>query len=283
MTDASTGGTLLVPVANPETTDRLLDTAIDIARGRSLELLIIHVVEVPAQLPLSAGDRLVDDDGEEQSLLDYASTRAADAGVDADTRIRYARDVATGIVGAVSAHDASALLMGWRGRPRRRDIVLGSFLDRVIGNAPCDVYVKRIGLPSDECNSILVPIGGGPHDELATELARTNAGEHDAAVKLLHVHRPEASESDREDGRALLEDRRALLDDELDVTTELVESEHVSGAITDESVNHDLTILGATQDPILKRKLVGSVAQAVGRSAANSVIVTRRHVRAQSE
>ena len=283
MTDASTGGTLLVPVANPETADRLLETAIDIARGRAMELLIMHVVEVPAQLPLSSGDRLVDDDGEEQTLLDYASTRAADAGVDADTRIRYARDVATGIVGAVSAHNASALLMGWRGRPRRRDIVLGSFLDRVIGNAPCDVYVKRIRMPVDELESILVPIGGGPHDELATELAGTIAGEHNAAVTLLHVHRPEASESDREDGRALLEDRRALLDDELDVTTELVESEHVSGAITDESVDHDLTILGATQDPILKRKLVGSVAQSVGRSAANSVIVTRRNIRPESE
>ena len=283
MTDASTGGTLLVPVANPETADRLLETAIDIARGRAMELLIMHVVEVPAQLPLSSGDRLVDDDGEEQTLLDYASTLAADAGVDADTRIRYARDVATGIVGAVSAHDVSALLMGWHGRPRRRDIVLGSFLDRVIGNAPCDVYVKRIRMPVDEFESILVPIGGGPHDELATELAGTIAGEHDATVKLLHVHRPEVSETDREEGRALLEDRRALLDDELDVTTELVESEHVSGAITDESVDHDLTILGATQDPILKRKLVGSVAQSVGRSAANSVIVTRRNIRPESE
>lgn len=283
MTNDSARGTLLLPVANPETADRLMDTAIDIARGRSMRLVIIHVVEVPAQLPLSGGDRLVEEAGEERQLLEHATQLAKEAGVDAEDRIRYARDVAKGIVGAVDTHDADALLMGWRGRPRRRDIVLGSFLDKVLGNAPCDVYVRRIRTPTAPIGSILVAVGGGPHDELATELAGTIAAQRDATVHLLHVHETGASGLDREEATTVLEDRRANLDEEVDVTTEVVEAEHVAGAITDATAHHDLALLGATQDPILKRRLVGSVAQGVGRASACPVIVTRRYVRADGE
>ena len=64
----------------------------------------------------------------------------------------------------------------------------------------------------------------------------------------------------------------------MDVKAELttLRSDHVAGAITDETADHDLTILGATRDPFLKRKLVGSVAEGVGRAAASSVILTRK-------
>lgn len=115
MATETPGGTLLVPVANPETVERLLDTAIDIAHGQSMRIVLLHVVEVPPQVPLSAGDSLIDDDGEEVQLLDDAVKQATDADLAVESRMRYARDIATGIVGAVDVHDADALLVGWRG------------------------------------------------------------------------------------------------------------------------------------------------------------------------
>ncbi|WP_394347914.1 universal stress protein [Halorussus salinisoli] len=121
-----------------------------------------HVVKVPSQLPLSAGDSLIEEHGEEEQLLDDAVEQATAAGVTVESRMRYARDVATGIVGAVDIHDADALLVGWRGRPRRPDVVLGSFLDHILGEAPCGVFVKRIQSPAGDIESILVPVAGGP-------------------------------------------------------------------------------------------------------------------------
>jgi nucleotide-binding universal stress UspA family protein len=270
-------GTLLVPVANPETVERLLDTAIDIARGRSMRIVVIHVVEVPPQLPLSAGDSLIDEHGEEVQLLDDAVERATAAGATVESRMRYARDVATGIVGAVDVHDADALLVGWRGRPRRRDVVLGSFLDRILGEAPCDVFVKRIRSPAGDIESILVPVAGGPHGELAVELAGTIAAQRNATVQLLHIQQPTATESSQEDAAILLEGYSSLLEDiDINVESTILQSEHVAGRITDETANHDLTILGATREPFLRRMLVGSVAEGVGRTAASSVILARR-------
>lgn len=269
--------TLLVPVANPETLERLLDTAIDIARGQSMGIVVVHVVEVPPQIPLSAGDSLIEDDGEEGQLLDDAVEQATDIGIPVESRMRYARDIATGIVGAVDVHDANALLMGWRGRPRRRDIILGSFLDRILGEASCDVFVKRIRTPSREIESILVPVAGGPHCELAVELAGTIASQRDAEVHLLHVTHPDADDSMQADTSALLQDYNSLLTErDISVESTTIRNDHVAGTITDETANHDLTILGATRDPFLKRKLVGSVAEGVGRAAASSVILTRK-------
>ena len=277
MATETPSGTLLVPVANPEAVERLLDTAIDIAHGQSMRIVLLHVVEVPPQVPLSSGDSLIDDDGEEVRLLNEAVEQAADADVAVESRMRYARDVATGIVGAVDVHDADALLVGWRGRPRRRDIILGSFLDRILGETPCDVFVKRIRSPSRDIDSILVPVAGGPHCELAVGLAGTIAAQHDASVHLLHVTHPDAEDSTQENTSALLQNYGSSLSD-MDIKAEstTLRSDHVAGAITDETANHDLTILGATRDPFLKRKLVGSVAEGVGRAAASSVILTRK-------
>jgi nucleotide-binding universal stress UspA family protein len=154
---------------------------------------------------------------------------------------------------------------------------LGSFLDRILGEAPCDVFVKRIRTPSRDIDSILVPVAGGPHCELAVELAGTIASQHDAPVHLLHVTHPDADDSTQEDTSALLQTYGSFLSD-MDVKAEstTLQSDHVAGAITDESVDYDLTILGATRDPFLKRKLVGSVAERVGPAAASSVILTRK-------
>lgn len=277
MVTETSEGTLLVPVANPDTVARLLDTAIDVARGRSMRIELIHVVEVPPQLPLSEGDVLLEDDDETERMLDEAVEQVTDAGVPAESRLRYARDVATGIVGAVDEHDADGLFMGWRGRPRRRDVILGSFIDRVLGEASCDVFVKRIRRPSREIDSILVPVAEGPHCALAVDLVATIAAERDATVRLLHVAHPDTDDATVEESTELLRDYESTLDDAgVDVASTTLRNEHVAGAITDETANHDLTALGTTRDPFLNRKLVGSVAEGVGRSASSSVILARK-------
>lgn len=277
MTDTVTDGPVLVPIANPETADRLLDSAIDIARARSERIVVLHVVEVPPQLPLSEGEGLLDEEGAEKRILENAVEQVTEAGVPVDSRIRYARDVATGIVSAVDDHDAGTLLAGWRGRPRRRDIVLGSFLDRILGSAPCDVIVKRIRGPSGEIDSVLVPVSEGPHAELAVDTAGAIAAERDASVRLLYVLDPDASSSAESEAETLLEGCSSRLEGTpIDVEATVLRSDHVAGAITDETAHHDLTVLGATRDPFLRRKLVGSVAEGVGRAASSSVMLARK-------
>lgn len=273
--DADTDGTLLVAVANVETAERLLDTAADVAADRSYGVMITYVVEVPPQVPLSEGENVLDED--DRAILDHAEGLLEGVEVPVESRIRYARDTATGIVGAADEHDVDLVLMGWRGRPPRRGVVLGSFIDRVLRNAPCDVLVKRIRTPqADHVDAVLVPVTGGPHTHLAIRVGGAIARRHDATLTLLHVLPEDAESNDREAAESLLDDAEAVLGDAT-VERRLVEHDRVADAITDETARHDVTVLGASERGLLRRKLLGTVSEAVGRHAAGTVMIAQRH------
>ncbi|MDQ2052435.1 universal stress protein [Natronolimnohabitans sp. A-GB9] len=276
-TPSNADGTLLVPVANVETAERQLETAIDIATDHSYRILLMYVLEVPSQLSLQDGRRyLLEEETEE--LLQEMATRVEDHGVPVDHRIRIARGVATGIVGAVSEYDVETILLGWRGRPPRQDIILGSHIDKVLRNAECDVLVERIKTPRpDDIESVLVPVAGGPHEALASEAAASIARRNDASVTLLHVFDPEEPEISREEARAILEGTTTTFDGVRSVDREFVERDDVAGAITDWTTEHDVTVLGVSRGGLIQRKLLGTVSEAVGRHAAGTVILARRY------
>ncbi|ELY44584.1 universal stress protein [Natronorubrum sulfidifaciens] len=271
------GGSLLVPVANPETADRQLDTAIDIATDRSYRVLLVYIVDVPSQLSLQDGRRyLLEDDDEE--MLAAAAARVEDAGVPVDKRIRMARGVSTGIIGAAKKYDVDTILMGWRGRPPRQDIILGNHIDRVLRDAACDVLVKRIKTPTPApIENVLVPVAGGPHESLATDAAASIARRNDAAVTLLHVREPDGPERTRAEAKTLLAQAAAAFDDGLSIDRQIVESDDVDAAITDRTSEHEVTVLGTSRGGLIQRALLGTTSEAVGRHAANTVILAKRH------
>lgn len=279
MTDtlSTPDGTLLVPIANAETADRQLDTAIDIATDRSYRILLVYIVDVPPQLSLVDGHRYLLEDEDEQLLVD-ATERVEASGVPVDKRIRMARSVSRGIVGAVETYGVDVILMGWRGRPPRQNTVLGTHLDRVLQSAGCDVLVKRIKTPTPvKIDSVLVPVAGGPHDSFAVETATSIARRNDATVTLLHVLESAAPDSTRDEATALLDEIAAAVGDVRAVDRQLVESDAIAGTITDRTTEHGVTVLGASRGGLVQRNLLGTVSEAVGRHAAGTVILAKRY------
>lgn len=275
-TSSGTDGTLLVPVANAETATRQLETAIDIARDRSYRIRLLYVLAVPAQLSLVDGRRYLLE-SEDERMLEEAVRTVESRDVPADSRIRVARGVATGIAGAVDVYETDAILMGWRGRPPRPEIILGTHLDRVLRTADCDVLVERIRTPRPAVDDVLVPVADGPHDEFAVETAGAIARQRDASVTLLHVYSPSDPVLDRSDAESRLVEATAEFADDRSVDRELVEADDVAGTITDWTTDHDVTLLGVSRGGLLRRTLLGTISEAVGRHAAGSVILARRY------
>ncbi|MWV41204.1 universal stress protein [Natrialba sp. INN-245] len=277
MDDPTTAdGTLLVPIANAETATRQLDTAIDLATDRSYRIVLLYVLEVPPQLSLQDGRRYLLEDENEQLLAD-AADRVESAGIPVESRIRIARDVATGIVGGAEEYAADAILLGWRGRPPREEVILGSYLDTILRKAPCDVLVKRVKTPTPEIDSVLVPVAGGPHDRYAAEAAGAIARRNDASVTLLHVVDPDDLELSEDEAQALLEDTADSFSGVDSVERTVLESTDVAGTITDQTPHHDLTVLGVSRGGLIQRRLLGTISEAVGRHAAGTVILAKRH------
>lgn len=264
---------ILVPIANPEHVDQLMRTARDIAAERDGEILVLSVVELPEQTPLSAGEP---EARERREIIERAMAGSGeDIEVPVHGIVRIGHHVSDAIVNTATQHDSDTVLMGWHGGPsRRRDVVVGTTVDTVVQEAECDVLVERIGSQGDP-DSILLPTAGGPHAEYAAEVARAIARTTGASVTVQRIVTPETEDRERERARASLDETIDVLDD-VASDTQIVESVDVASAIVEASADHDLTIIGATREGVLQQLVFGNIPEQVGREAAGTVIMAKR-------
>ncbi|MFB6183801.1 MAG: amino acid permease [Haloarculaceae archaeon] len=268
---------ILVPIANPDSVEQLMRTALDLAEERNADVEVMSVVALPQQTPLSEGRQFV---GEERAVIDQAIEFADEERpeVPVSGKIRIGHDIAEAILNTVEQDDADIVLMGWRGRGRRRDYVLGSNVDEVVTKARCDVLVERIGPVADEeavgaVDSILLPTAGGPHAAFAAEIARAIARPNDARVHVIYVR---SGASDR-DGKAESILERTVEDlDRVETTTEIVDGDDVATAIVEASADHDLTVIGASREGLLQQLVFGAIPESVGQRARSTVIMAKR-------
>ncbi|MFB6087441.1 MAG: universal stress protein, partial [Haloarculaceae archaeon] len=267
---------IVVPIANPDHIPQLMRTADDLASVENGEVIVTSVVTLPEQTPLSEGYQYAED---RREVLERAMSFAEERDIPVSGTVRIGHHVDEAILNTVRQYDADAVLMGWSGSAsRRRDIVLGSIVDEVVREAPCDVLVERIGEREEgDVESILVPTAGGPHSDLAAEVAGAVARAEDATVTALTVVDPGATESQRTYFEDVAESTRTLLED-VDVETRVEESDDVADAIVESSAEYDLTVMGATQEGLLQEFVFGAVPEEVARRAPNLVIMTKRNL-----
>jgi APA family basic amino acid/polyamine antiporter len=302
---------IVVPIANPDNAEQLMSTATDIAADRNGEVLVLSVVDLPEQTPLAAGQQYTEEkrevlnramalaDGGERSEASRTSEdeRSESSGSEPNTErrassdeqsesdggdvpvsgtIRISHQIDRAILNTVEQYNSDALLMGWGGwRARRREVVLGSIVDTVVTEADCDVLVERIDPETaTTVESILLPTAGGPHAELAGEVARAITRSTGAHVELLRVVAPD---DDRDDAEETVEDALADFED-IDVEATVVENGDVVDAITERSADHDLTIIGATREGLFQRIIFGAIPERVGEAAESTVILTKRNL-----
>ena len=266
---------ILVPVANPEHVEQLIETAYDIAEDRDGEILVMSVVTLPEQTPLYEGQQYVE---EQREVLDRAMELNEGTDVPISGTVRIGHHAPEAILHTIEQYDSDAVLLGWRGRRRgRRDVVLSGTVDEVVAEADCDVLVEKFGeTPGWTVDSILLPTAGGPHAELAAETARSIARATGATVRIMHVVDPDASETDRDDAEEILTETAALFE-EVTVETSLAEGEDVANTIVDETGDHDLTVIGATREGFLQQFVFGAIPETVGERAENALIMAKRN------
>jgi nucleotide-binding universal stress UspA family protein len=267
---------LVVAVGNPEYAEQLVRTAADVARENDGEIHVVSVVHKPRESPFALfSDETIKAEfaGDRREILDRAVETASED-VPVHGRVAVGTDVARALVSTVEELEADALLVGWHGRSRRSEVVLGTTIDAVLRRAPCDVLVERIGLTADGVERVLLPVAGGPHVPLAASVADAVAGANDATVRVLSVVDPDADEDERANAREHLQEATGLLSTPME--TELREAFAVEDVLLEATNECDLVVFGATRKGGVRRRLVGSIPQAVGRRTDRSVILARR-------
>jgi chloride channel protein, CIC family len=164
-------GRLLVPLANPETAESLVQLAAAIAQEHDYELECLQVIVVsrnqsPAETPVRTTAS--------RRLLRRAEQIGREWQVPVHTQIRVAHDLAQAILETVKQRHIDLLIMGWKGATATPGRVFGGAVDTLIRQAPCELVLVKLGSQATQrphpFERWLVPIAGGPNAQEAIKL-----------------------------------------------------------------------------------------------------------------
>lgn len=161
------GRAIVVPVVNPASVRPLLVCAARVAAAEGGTVVPLTVVPVRADADVRA---------HAWSGVADAEGTARELGVEARGIVIEADDVVEGTLQAVKDHDASLVLMGWRGRSSTSN-VFGELIDSLVGRSSVPLAIVRLG--AVPARRVVLPVhadhllpGGDRGLALATELAR---------------------------------------------------------------------------------------------------------------
>jgi APA family basic amino acid/polyamine antiporter len=132
--------TIVVPVTRTPESEEALVTAARLATERGSTIAVVHVIEVPLELPLDAA--LPDAEEEADDLLDSAQAFVEQYGVRAVTRLIRARSAGRAIVEEAERRNAELIVLG-APRPELigRGRIFGKTTDYVLKASPVRVLV----------------------------------------------------------------------------------------------------------------------------------------------
>jgi len=254
---------LLFPVLDIPTVEQLLPMARAFARARKGEILLLGVVEVEDERPLTDGQ--VPAKRMREELSQYA------AGNDVPVRVivRVARTAHDGIREAVREERAELLLVGWQGTAFSPERLFGPPIEGLLASPPCDLVIVKQGT-SASTRSILLPTTGGPNLALSSEVAAALAEEADGSVTVLFATDPQ-----RPPDAAVVQSTRELQRMPR-VNRWLERVSPPIQAILHEAAEYEAVILGATGRRFNPDQPVGPLGEAVLNEISSTVIITRR-------
>ncbi len=251
----------------------LVEFGARIAKARDGELSLLNVVEIPRNLPPKAiRFRYVDD---RIRGLQRLTKIGSQMGVDTRPVVKIGYKVYEIILDTIRDEAVNLLVMGWRGTRVEGDRrILGSNIDYLIENAPCDVVVfKTQGLTRPLKKIVLLssPIWS---TEAIGDLALILAAEDRAAIEIVSfVRDPSEAEQLRQDAASFLARSQAL---DLPVEHKTLYSSQWESAALQESAEASLLLIRATSPGGLRKFSLSPVEDRIVKLAKCPVLILRK-------
>jgi nucleotide-binding universal stress UspA family protein len=266
---------VLVPISKRDEIVPLMTVASAIARAREGDISALSVVEVPEQLPVSAGRRFI---GSKRQLLEIADKFGAEHDVPVNIKVRVTHKPHLAILDTIKEEKSDLVVMGWRGYTLAKDKLLGRTLDPLTKNAPCDIAVVKLR-EIDGIESIFVPTAGGPHARYALRLGAEIAKDCGAHLTIGSVVSQAGGEEDEARALEMIEATvtAAGADETVEIERKLIRSDSIAAALIKETELHSLTLIGASNQSIWEQLRLGSVPEMVSRRSSRTVVMVRKH------
>src|SRR6266705_1584716 len=233
---------ILLPIADFDRVE-LVDFGALVAQVEDAELTLLHVIEVPAALPIDAIDRSYV--GEVRWQLGKLRRRAEELGAYATARGEVSHKVFDAIIDNIREGDADLLVLGWKGGWRKGRI-LGANVDRFVQEAPCDVVVFKSAGMKPKLDRILVLNAPEWHVSYATGYAILLAKKHRAKITILSAVQTDLElEKERGYSARLAEMCRTH---GVPFEEKFVKIRNIVDMVVEEAKSYDLLALGASTE-----------------------------------
>jgi amino acid transporter/nucleotide-binding universal stress UspA family protein len=269
---------VLLPVANQRQAHQLAILGAAIAKEKDGEVLALHVVRLPVQLSLSEARYFL---AQGKPLMEAVIQEARTFDVPVHTMIRVGRNISSAILDTARRRDSNLIILGWPGHTQSRDVAFGNIIDLLAKNPPCDIAVVRFR-QRESPHQILIPTAGGLHTRLAIALAIAQARQYEhqyperlPTITLLYVVPEDANSGAMAGGYDLLRSLAAGFDYPLEAL--VVTAPDVVTGILREAEEHNLVIIGATEERLFDQRLFGSISQTVARECSKTVIMVKQY------
>jgi APA family basic amino acid/polyamine antiporter len=265
---------VLVPVANKAHSRILGLIGSLLAKANQGEVLALNVVQVPRQLTLGEG-RLFLKEG--RAVLEEAIHQAKSLDVPVHTIIRLGRNISSAVRQTALENASNVIVLGWPGYTRTSGRLFGSVIDPIVDNPPTDVLVIRYR-QRRPLKKVIVPVSGALNSRKAVKYAVNMAefgSDGHAKVTLLHVLPPHVRAGDRVRAKDMFNEVLEGITYDL-IEKKLVEGDDLVGTILEESKGYDLIVIGATEEPLFKNLLVGTMPERIARGADVTVMMVKR-------
>jgi nucleotide-binding universal stress UspA family protein len=197
------------------------------------------------------------------------------------TMIRVGRHIGSAILDTALGRNSNLIILGWPGYTQSHNVAFGNIIDLLAKNPPCDIAVARFRR-REVPHRILIPTSGGLHTRLAIELAIAQARQYEhqypgrrPAITLLYVTPADANSGAMARGYELLRSLATGFDYPLEAL--VVTAPDVVTGILREAEEHNLVLMGATEERLFEQRLFGSISERVARESSKTVIMVKQY------
>jgi nucleotide-binding universal stress UspA family protein len=280
--DGETEYRLLVPVLNNERVEdieRLVQTASLIVDDREGTILVLCLVTLPKQTPYESLANDADLVSESRETAEKLLQIAIEQGVSADALVCLTHRGVQSVLNIIDQYACDGIIMKVSAdRTKRRRLLSGSAVEKIMARAECDVFVETIVADPTPVESIYLPVSDRLHSGIAAKTACVLARTSGARIDAIHF----LSEQEFIDGHQqtdeIIQVADALSTVEHTVST-IILTEQVGEDIITRSDEYDVTVLGAPTRGLLKQFVFGTVPDSV-RQRENAVLMAKRATRA---
>ncbi len=269
---------LLVPIANPANVNGLLDIAIAIAKRQGGEILLLRVVSVPDQLPVTRFDEGVIE--RDQKMLNEARRYVEEQQIAAHALVRVAHHVARAILETASERHCNLIVLGWKGFSTNKEKILGSVIDAIVDHARQDLLLVKFAADGEvRLKKLLLPSAGGEHAQCAESYAVPLVEAFGGELTLCHVVPEATSEADIEKSKIQLQEasQRLPASDTIRIARKIISHDSVSQGIVEAAEDYDAVMVGAASQSIYPQILFGNIPEDIARNTSKTVIVVKHH------